>query len=157
MTDRAFEHQLSDASLSANSAHERVREVCSNTNIKIVVGETGCGKSTQIPQLICEFTQTRQLIWLSTPLVKACVSLQKRLRTITADCEGTNCVSVYQGAYENQIAEIGQEIVATHTLRTRHCFDSAIFASSACAARRSGCPLLISSSTRQTIVDKVLC
>ena len=45
LTGKAFEHQLRDASLPANVAHERVREVCSNAKIKIVVGETGYGKS----------------------------------------------------------------------------------------------------------------
>ena len=43
------------------------------------------------------------------------MSLQKRLRDVTEDQRGTNCVSVYQGAYENVHAKIGWETVAIHT------------------------------------------
>ena len=84
LTDSALDAQRIDSWLPAQSVAAEVKHLCSTWDLKIVVGSTGCGKSTQIPQLIAEHEDWSSadlandgypLLWVTTSRVKGCICL----------------------------------------------------------------------------------
>ena len=118
LTQVALAQQLRDALLPAHTASRKVQDMCSAMHVKVVVGETGCGESTQIPQMIAEDESFQSVIWISTSRVKACMDLQERLTRVTQDVERIRSVSAYHGIYSNDQCTRGQEVVAVHTTET---------------------------------------
>ena len=57
-------------------------------------------------------------IWMSTSRVEACVALQLRLWSVTADTRGAWCLSAHQGYYLNKQTDRGRAKVAVHTTDT---------------------------------------
>ena len=130
----ALREQKRDALLPAYTARSHVMSISCTMNPKLVEGDTGSGKSTQVPQLIAESEADlpgTSLIWISTSRVKACMGLQERLSYVTEDRNHTKCVSAYQGTYPNVLCPREQEVVAVHTtatalLRIDHLFQECV-------------------------------
>ena len=117
----ALREQKRDALLPAYTARSHVMSISCTMNPKLVEGDTGSGKSTQVPQLIAEGEADlpgTSLIWISTSRVKACMGLQERLSYVTEDRKHTKCISAYQGTYPNVLCPREQEVVAVHTTAT---------------------------------------
>ena len=58
---------------------EEILKKISNNKITIISGETGCGKSTQIPQFLLEKNPNSKIL-MTQPRRIAAISLQKRIK-----------------------------------------------------------------------------
>ena len=72
--------QRSDARLPAHHRYDEIVSASRDRNIYYVRGATGCGKSTQIPQIIaenarCEDGWSKQRIWLVMPYVEGTIGV----------------------------------------------------------------------------------
>ena len=114
--------QRSDASLPALQHWAEIREAAQNSYITRVYGAPGCGKTSQIPQIIAESNRDPQwdsqaTIWMVTPYVEAAMNAKARLTAATLDVAHSACVSLYRGGGLSEVAS-GREVVAIHTTRT---------------------------------------
>ena len=114
--------QDSDSSLPAFAQHGAVAAAARNNDICYIRGAPGCGKSTQIPQIIAEANRcsnqwSSAYIWHTVPFVEASRGLFQRLLHVSQDVAHHSCVSWYNGRYNNEYAG-SREIIAVLTART---------------------------------------
>ena len=81
--------QERDARLPAQQHWQHIEGAVTGSKVALIQGSPGCGKSTQVPQLISEFTpQHRALIWLTRPFSEGAQMCYDRLLGATQDVKG---------------------------------------------------------------------
>lgn len=103
LTDRALSMQHEDLALPAVQCKEKLLAAAAKPNfVKRITGEPGCGKTTQVPQILSRAAKnsdgwTMAQIWQCHPFVAGAQSAYHRLTQATKDKDKSLCVSLYTG------------------------------------------------------------
>ena len=104
LTGAAIKLQTKDLALPAMQYTEKLLAAAAKTNVmKRVVGEPGCGKTTQAPQILARAAKnsshgwTMAQVWQCHPYVTGAQSAYHRLKAATEDQCKSSCVSLYIG------------------------------------------------------------